>query len=311
MLMNGILAFAAQRGIKRVRTPTADLAMRLTDPRRQVGRALFERVYDHPVAPYRAREAGGFWLIDVPACAGLLVMPERMSESFEETRTVCVCHDLERGLGHVGVDESLRAQADASASSTLERMLELENAAGVRATYNVVGSILPEVHGELARRGHCVAFHSFDHAPASDAGSDDQLKRCRQVDYRIKGYRPAQSLITHDLRDENLAFHNFEWLASSQQSLGVGEPTMSRRLVRLPIAFDDWWLYRGDLSYEQWERRLLMLVRTRSFTAVSLHDCYANWWLDRYPALLDRLADEARLCTMDEVSAEVVLSHAA
>ncbi|MBV9310783.1 MAG: hypothetical protein JOZ73_08120, partial [Solirubrobacterales bacterium] len=238
MLLNGIVAFAAQRGIKRVRTPTSELAMRHTDPRREVGRTLFERIYDHPVARYGAREEAGFWVIDVPLNVDLLVMPERVAESIDEPRTVCLCHDLERGLGHIGVDERLRVQADASASSTLERMLELERAAGVRATYNVVGSILPEVQDKLASRGHCVAFHSFDHSSAADTGADDQLKRCRQVDYRIKGYRPPRSLITRETSDTHLAFHNFEWLASSQKSLGMDKPKLSRRLVRLPIALD-------------------------------------------------------------------------
>jgi hypothetical protein len=311
MLLNGILAFAAQRGIGCVRTPTAELAMRHTDPRREAGRTLFERAYDHPVARYGAREQAGFWVIDVPANFDLLVMPERVTESFDEPRTVCVCHDLERGLGHVGVDETLRVQADASASTVLARMLDSEDAAGVQTTYNVVGLILPEVRGELVARGHCVAFHSFDHSSATDTEPDDQLKRCRQVDYRVKGYRPPRSLITRELNDTNLAFHNFEWLASSRRSLGVEEPQMHRRLVRLPITLDDYPLYRGLLTYEQWERLLLRLVRQRSFTAVSLHDCYAPWWLDRYPVLLERLSEQARLCTMDEVSAEVVLSHAA
>lgn len=311
MLLNGILALAVQHGIRCVRTPTSELAMRHTDPRRQVGRTLFERVYDHPVARYGAREKAGFWVIDVPANRDLIVMPERVTESFDEPRTVCVCHDLERGLGHVGVDETLRVQADASAPRTLERMLEFEDAAGVRATYNVVGSILPEVQDELASRGHCVAFHSFDHSSATDSKPGDQLKRCRQVDYRIKGYRPPRSLITRELSDKHLALHNFEWLASSQKSLGVDEPKLRRRLVRLPIALDDYPLYSGTLTYELWERLLLRLVGQRSFTAVSLHDCYARWWLHRYPALLESLADRARLCTMDDVSAEVVLSHAA
>ncbi|MBV9310914.1 MAG: hypothetical protein JOZ73_08780 [Solirubrobacterales bacterium] len=91
----------------------------------------------------------------------------------------------------------------------------------------------------------------------------------------------------------------------------MNEPKLSRRLVRLPVALDDFPLYRGMLTYEQWERLLLRLVRARPFTAVSLHDCYASWWLDRFPNLLERLAEQARLCTMDDVSAEVVLSHAA
>lgn len=78
--------------------------------------------------------------------------------------------------------------------------------------------------------------------------------------------------------------------------------------MRLPIALDDFPLYRGKIAYDEWEQSLLALARSRPFTALALHDCYAPWWLDHYPRLLELLAAQARLCTMDEVSAEVVLS---
>jgi hypothetical protein len=79
----------------------------------------------------------------------------------------------------------------------------------------------------------------------------------------------------------------------------------------LPITLDDYPLYRERMSYDLWEQLLLRLVGRRRFTAVSLHDCYAPWWIHRYPALLERLGEQARLCTMDEISAEVFLRNAA
>jgi hypothetical protein len=92
--------------------------------------------------------------------------------------------------------------------------------------------------------------------------------------------------------------------------MDIEQPELDNRLVRLPIALDDHWLYQGE-AYEQWEQRLLDTVRSQRFTALGLHDCYAPWWLGRYERLLERLQSEARMSTMDEVSAEVLLSHAA
>ena len=54
-----------------------------------------------------------------------------------------------------------------------------------------------------------------------------QLPRCREVDYRIKGYRPPRSQITPELSDRNLLFHNFEWLASMMAELARRARTQS------------------------------------------------------------------------------------
>ena len=305
MLLHAILVFAAERGISTVKTPTAALAMRHTDRRRQVGPLLFERVYDHPVGAYRAAERDGWWTIDVEGNRELLVIPESVPIREAGQQTVCVCHDLERGLGHVGVDEQLRARADAEGWQRLERMLAVERAAGVRVTYNVVGALLPEVRDQIEGEGHCAAFHSYDH---SDRPAEEQLELCRKLDYRLKGYRPPRSDLA-ELSERLLAQHNFEWLGSSAYSMDIEQPELDDRLVRLPIAIDDHWLYQGE-AYEKWERRVLGTVRSQRFTALGLHDCYAPWWLDRYERLLDRLQSEARMSTMDEVSAEVLLSHA-
>jgi hypothetical protein len=81
--------------------------------------------------------------------------------------------------------------------------------------------------------------------------------------------------------------------------------------VRLPVALDDYPLYTGVLSYEDWETQLLERVRREAYTAVGLHDCYADWWLERYPQLLERLGTAAELRTLNEVSADVILGAAA
>ena len=185
-------------------------------------------------------------------------------------------------------------------------MLAVEAGAGARVTYNVVGQILPEVREQIEPGGHALAFHSFDH------GRDgNQLPRCREVDYRLKGYRLPRSEPTPETTDERLAFHNFEWIASSPHSLGVESPQLRNRLVRLPVAFDDFPLYTGELAYDEWEAKLLDLVEQAPFTAFGLHDCYAHLWLERYPELLEKLGARARIRTLDEVSADVLMSAAA
>src|SRR5207302_7844881 len=109
----------------------------------------------------------------------------------------------------------------------------------------------------------------------------------------------------------NLCFHNFEWLASSRESLGLEQPRMTGRLVKLPILMDDWPLYSDGLKYERWEKMLLKKVEGRAFAAVGLHDCYAPFWLPHYRGLLERLQGLGRLATMNQVAAEVTLANAA
>ena len=199
LLLNGILAFAHARGIKHVHTPTSTLAMRNTDRKRRVGAPLFERVYDHPVALYGARQRDGWWVIDVQDNTNHLVMPEHELHSVAVERTVCVCHDLERGLGHVGINEPLRARADAEADRTLEQMLAIEDRAGIRVTYNVVGAILSETREQIESAGHCLAFHSYDHS-ISQAGPEgetlDQLARCRGTRLPAQGL-PSTKFTDH------------------------------------------------------------------------------------------------------------------
>lgn len=307
MLANGVLAFALERGIRTVRMPTSELAMRHTDPRRHVEPYMFERIYDRPPAelPGTARR-GKWWEIDTHAAAAAVVEPVAGSEPVPEERTVCVMHDLERGLGHVKEDPALAREAEAAGAERLAAMLAAEADASASVTYNVVGQILPEVREQIESGGHALAFHSFDHGR-----SNDQLPRCREVDYRLKGYRLPRSRPTRETTSERLALHNFEWLASSAASLGVESPQLKDRLVRLPVALDDFPLYTGEFGYQEWEAHLLDRVEQAPFTAFGLHDCYGHLWLPRYAELLEKLSSRARLRTLDEASADILMSAAA
>jgi hypothetical protein len=305
MLLNGVLAFASEHGAARLHAPTADLALRHTDPARAVRRDLFERVYDRPVARFSPDRRDGWWVIDLERCADAVVAPEPRRAALDPRRTVCVCHDVERGYGHRDVDPAFARAADAAAPSHLEAMLAAEAAAGVAATYQVVGVLMSELQTRLRAAGHSVAFHSYDHS------SPAQLAECRAVDYRVKGYRTPRSALCPELADEHLAFHNFEWLASSAPSLGTEVPALPNRVAKLPVAVDDFALHTGERSYAAWEAEVLRLVAERPFTAIGLHDCYADHWLPHYPALLEKLVALAEPRTLDDVAAELYLAHAA
>jgi hypothetical protein len=304
LLLNSIASMAAQRGFREVRVPTSRLAMEHTDPARTVQPELFERVYDRAVQHhFGATQVGRWWSIRVAANRGVIVDPIRKEEALDFGKTVCMCHDIERGLGHRDVEPEFARRADAEAPAALDRMLDIERRVGVRATYNVVGSMMAEVRERIEREGHAIAFHSYDH----DTGGE-QLAACRRVDYRIKGYRAPQSRLTPELRDSRLCWHNFEWLASSASSLGFGVPRLEGRLVKIPILIDDFEMHRSGWTFEKWRRRASEAIGEHDFIALSLHDCYAAHWLPYYQEFLEEVKRMARLQTMDEVAGDLFIA---
>lgn len=305
VLLHAIVADAARRGIRRVRVPTARLAMRHTDRLRSVRPELFERVYDRAVGHlFQAARRGDWWQIDVARSRGALVPPAPCTGEIRRGRTVCIVHDTERGLGHRDVDTAFAERADRSGPQALADMLEIERRLDVRTTYSVVGCLLGEVRDAIAAGAHALAFHSYDH------GAGDQLRRCRTVDYRLKGYRPPRSVLTPELEERQLCRHNFEWLASGVRSLGFATPRKEGRLVRIPICFDDFDLHCGTMDWQRWRERALAMVRAHEFVAFGLHDCYAEHWLPHYEELLRELKTMAALRTLDEVAADLQLAAA-
>jgi hypothetical protein len=278
--------------------------MEHTDRTRPVQRELFERVYDRAVAHrFGAVRSGRWWSIDVAGNRAGLIDPERCEQVFDEGRTICLCHDIERGLGHRGIEDDFARRADADAPAALEQMVAIERKVGVRATYSVVGSLLDELRPLIEPDGHCVAFHSYDHDR-----DREQLPACRRVDYRIKGYRPPQSRLTAELSDARLLWHNFEWLASSATSFGFDRPRLEHRLVKIPIELDDFPMHVGRLTFETWRAKLMDEIRDRPFVAFGLHDCYAEHWLPHYEQLLVDLKTMGRFRTLDEVAADLYLA---
>jgi hypothetical protein len=161
------------------------------------------------------------------------------------------------------------------------------------------------VRSDIEADGHSLAFHSWDHKIGPG-----QLGPCRSVDYRLKGYRPPQSVITDELNDENLLFHNFEWLATSAYSFGFAEPRIENRIAKLPIHFDDFAMYRDGTSYEAWEADAIASITSRQFVAFGLHDCYGEFWLPHYAGFLAKISKMGRLMTMNQVADRLFLESA-
>lgn len=309
MSYNAALGFAIEKGATTLCIPTSALAMRNTDRSRSVKPDLFERVYDLNVfrAFREARANDGWWEIDVRGNAERLVAPAKEEEIWSSGRTICLCHDIERGLGHTDVDPEFARYADGHSHKFLELMLEQEAAAGVIASYNVVAILLPEVRKLIEEGGHSIAFHSYNHECRK---ATKQLPLCREIDYRIKGYRPPRSELTEELVNQTLCHYNFEWLASSRSSLKLETPLLENRLVKIPIEFDDFSLHKKARSYEEWERFALDRLQAGTFTAFSLHDCYAEDWIHQYGGFLRRMKELGELKTLNQVAAEIFLASA-
>src|SRR3990172_8169464 len=148
MLLNSIMNFAIENNIKNIYSPTADLAIEHTDTSRNVQRELFERVYDRAVNKlFRIKKEGKWWVIDVAKNRDRIVIPEKKQEIIENKKTICLCHDIERGLGHIDVDPNFAESANKTSTNDLEVMLRIEKEMNVKATYNVLGCFFNEVRG--------------------------------------------------------------------------------------------------------------------------------------------------------------------
>jgi hypothetical protein len=306
MLLNAVFGYAVEQGLRRIVLPNAETALRNTDRRRSPGRPLFARIYDDNVRRrFRAQARDGFWTVDVADNMDRWVEPERRAERLDDSTSICICHDTERELGHLDADPAFAVVAAGVSARNLDRMLETEGRRGVRGTYAVVGRLMGEVRAGIESRGHEVAFHSWDHDT-----SRPQLLRCREYDYRIPGYRVPKSEMTSELNDRELAMRNFEWLASSPRSLLTQQPLVRAGIVRMPVRFDDFPMYKTGVSWPEWESTAVASIRNHQTTVFGLHDCYAHLWLDRYDDFLARLADLGRLRTIGQIADELFLQTA-
>jgi hypothetical protein len=301
LVLNAILDFAADLALDIVYSPTAAHIIATTP--RPVDPGLFTEIYDSVAGLYEctrdAQSEAQYWRIELAANRERIARLEPASSELPAPeRVICLYHDVEQDV------DTMVSKAECAAA--LARMLELEHQRGVRATYNVLGTIFREVAPSVLDSDcHTLGFHTYDHQINDSA----QLGKVRQVDLQVKGYRPAQSVITPEITWYNLSLYNFEWLMSSARSLGIDEPTLENGIVRIPVHQDDWGLATGE-PYDEWTQRLFRTIAAKKFVAVGLHDCYSRYWIEQYDALLARLQDAGEMRSCDELASYVYRANA-
>jgi hypothetical protein len=72
---------------------------------------------------------------------------------------------------------------------------------------------------------------------------------------------------------------------------------------------DDFDLYTGKLSFDDWTARAVALIQQSDFTATGLHDCSAGWWLKGYAEFLRLIRGRGTFLTFDEVAARLFLCN--
>jgi hypothetical protein len=81
-------------------------------------------------------------------------------------------------------------------------------------------------------------------------------------------------------------------------------------LVKIPIDFDDFPLYKRGEPFAQWESRALTIIERNDFVAFGLHDCYADFWLPHYRTFLKKISGLGKFKTLDAVANETLFAHA-
>jgi hypothetical protein len=295
--MNAALDFATLHGFERVFYPTTAHVMAMTRKNPRPDPKLFARIYDGVAARYDCERVavanGEYWLIPVSRNLDRIVPLENASSPplRERPRTVvCITHDIEEDVDTPVTVEECRA--------ALDRMLAIEKSRGIRATYNVLGTLFhAKVPVIRASDDHSIAFHSYNH----DLEDERQLPKTRGIDRQVKGYRPPRGIITSELTDDELVLFDYEWLMSGAARFGFSDVRLTRGVVKIPVHIDDYLLHAKGFTFEQWLARLDAFGANNTVVTLGLHDCYAKHWIDRYPALLDHLGSIGDFWTADDV----------
>jgi hypothetical protein len=82
------------------------------------------------------------------------------------------------------------------------------------------------------------------------------------------------------------------------------------RLVKIPIHFDDFPLYKQGVAFGDWEKKAMATIEQNAFIAFGLHDCYAELWLPHYREFLNQIAGLGAFKTLDQVANETILANA-
>jgi len=296
LLLNAVLDYCIDLGLDTVLCPTGSTIFKYRA--KPLLPTLFYRIYDDPpnwlACPRTRLGHAEFWAVHLSDNAGRIVRLARRESAAAcvSARGSCVFHDIEGpGDTAMSADDCDRA---------LSSMLDRESEAGIEATYSVVGTMFRHVKPRLAaHKVRSIAFHSYNHC----IGEGAQLKRVREIDLRVKGYRPPQSIITQEVTAASLTYYNFEWLLSSSQSLRTLAPLLHNGIVRIPVHLDDYPLYAQKLPLGAWINHVADLLSSPlPVVVIGLHDCYARSWMPEYPRLLEWLKSRGEVWTCDRIA---------
>ena len=215
---NGIVDFAREHGARLVHFPTADFALRNTDRKRIVERTLFDRLYDRNVRSCcrsSVRATGGC-STSIESVTGSWCPSAARTQASWFGRSPSVTTSSTTSATRVAL--AIRSQMRPSPLRSRRCSKSSATSASERRTTSWERS--SQNGDEIRADGHCMALAAYDHA----VDKPEQLARCRQVD-SDQGLRcPAVEAHGWRYTDDNLAFHNFEWIASSSLSLGKTGP---------------------------------------------------------------------------------------
>lgn len=187
--------------------------------------------------------------------------------------------------------------AEAHADRGLDRLLELLDRLGLRITFNIVADLC-RTHPKRVRRimeaGHEVACHGWRHERPSDlsfveinAMLDGAREAFASVDAGPVGFRSPESAWSVPLV-RALARHGYQWNAERDRSWRPYR--ISRGLVRIPTATDDWDVVDGTGNVPtllaKWRQALDRSV-DGGVTCIGVHE----WVFGLQPALEDALRD--------------------
>ena len=95
--------------------------------------------------------------------------------------------------------------------------------------------------------------------------------------------------------------------SDEKESFKSSFPRLRNRLVKIPILFDDYDLYKKNMPYEKWEKMALDLIKQNYIAVFSLHDCYASYWLPFYEGFLKKIKSMGAFKTLEELSNSIRL----
>jgi peptidoglycan/xylan/chitin deacetylase (PgdA/CDA1 family) len=176
------------------------------------------------------------------------------------------------------IEQNFDSHADVQACRMMvSEFLKLEKKYNISSTYNVVGKLFveqPDLIDMILNEGQEIAYHSYNHQRDwNPEYFSNEIALCQKVSPVPKGYRSPRSQI-NQTAVKTLWDEGFFWSAERDQH---SEPYfIYKGLIRLPIAADDWPLYEGKVTADEWVQKFIKLIQNNSYVAFGLHDFVAT-----------------------------------